>query len=201
MVLPYTTPFDIILTVFFRACLLLQNQILITSRSYPSRCARVVISLPATGREKEVDILVGVLGDGKISRGKRLNDRCRAELTGRMSVPVKVRVQQLKSLRREGGPPFPLLARLDPDEVRQMIDAALVPGIRCTTLAQIRKIRIDESSVNARARSPVWRFGLIHYRGEFAVPREAKRRCETRADAEKGRNKREKEEERERERG
>jgi hypothetical protein len=149
VVLPYTTPFDIILTVFFRACLLLQNQILITSRSYPSRCARVVISLPATGREKEVDILVGELGAGKISRGKRLNDRCRAELTGRMSVPVKVRVQQLKSLRREGGPPFPLLARLDPDEVRQMIDAALVPGIRCTTLAQIRKIRIDESSATS----------------------------------------------------
>jgi len=66
-----------------------------------------------------------------------------------MSVPVKVRVQQLKSLRREGGPPFPLLARLDPDEVRQMIDAALVPGIRCTTLAQIRKIRIDESSATS----------------------------------------------------
>lgn len=71
-----------------------------------------------------------------------------------MSVPVKVCVQQLQSLRREGGPPFPLLARLDPDEVRQMIDAALVPGIRCTTLAQIRKIRIAGgrlSNVNVTA--------------------------------------------------
>lgn len=54
----------------------------------------------------------------------------RAELTGRMSVSVKVCVQQFQSLRREGGPSFSLLARFDPDEIRQMINAALVPGIR-----------------------------------------------------------------------
>lgn len=64
----------------------------------------------------------------------------RVKLTGGMSVSVKVCVQQFQSLRRKGGPSFSLLARLDPDEVRQMINAALVPGIRCTTLAQIRKI-------------------------------------------------------------
>jgi len=57
-----------------------------------------------------------------------------------MSIPVKMCVQQFQSLRREGSPPFSLLAWFNPDEVRQMINAALVPGIRCTTLAQIRKI-------------------------------------------------------------
>lgn len=59
-----------------------------------------------------------------------------------MSVPVKMCVQQFQSLGRKGSPPFSLLARFDPDEVRQMINAALVPGIRCTTLAQIRKIAL-----------------------------------------------------------
>lgn len=53
VVLPYTTPFDIIRTVFFRACLLLQNQILITSLSYPNRCAKVVISLPIKKKKIE----------------------------------------------------------------------------------------------------------------------------------------------------
>jgi len=57
-----------------------------------------------------------------------------------MSIPIKMCVQQFQSLGREGGPSFSFLARFDPDEIRQMINAALVPGIRCTTLAQIRKI-------------------------------------------------------------
>lgn len=76
----------------------------------------------------------------QIAKGLIITDRRRAELTSRMSVPVKMCVQQFQSLGGKGGPPFSLLARFDPDEVRQMIYAALVPGIRCTTLAQIRKI-------------------------------------------------------------
>lgn len=161
VVLPYTTPFDIIRTVFFKACLLLQNQILITSLSYPNRCAKVVISLPTEKKKRRIETS-NVLRCTKqlrrrisklllIAKGLIVTDRRKTELTGRMSVPVKMCVQQFQSLGRKGGPPFPLLARFDPDEVRQMINAALVPGIRCTTLAQIRKIALSALYVNVTA--------------------------------------------------
>lgn len=71
VILPYTTPFDIILTVFFKACLLLQNQILITSLSYPSLCAKVVISLPVK-KKKDLNVFNSVKESTGLKKNKLL---------------------------------------------------------------------------------------------------------------------------------
>lgn len=51
-----------------------------------------------------------------------------------MGVPFEVGVEQLQSLRSERRPPFPLLGRLDADEVRQVVLSAFVSGNSKTSM-------------------------------------------------------------------
>lgn len=56
-------------------------------------------------------------------------------ITGRMGVSVKVRVEELESLRCERGTPLPLFARLDAYEIRQVVGTAVEPVIIRTALS------------------------------------------------------------------
>jgi hypothetical protein len=52
-----------------------------------------------------------------------------------MRVSVEMRVKQLQGLGCERGSPLPLFAGLHADEIRQVVDTALIPVIIRTTLS------------------------------------------------------------------